>query len=168
MCVAFQKKEMDKSKGCMCGCATVLIGVTLALCAALAIAALQIGSEYGHDQCIGEYRGISFGYAKWLYIHGWTEIAILTVLVILCACFGCCAFVSGDITAGCWTTVITIVLTIGYIFDFAWYIVGAILFFVEVAPTCPMGMPLYDFGLTLFIIKSVIIGCSLLKFKQDE
>jgi hypothetical protein len=115
-----------------------------------------------HIECIQKYEYISFGYIKWLSIYAWTNAGILGVLLWL---FGI-SKVSGINL----DTVKLFILRIGYSFQFAWYIVGAVLYFTEVYNVCEDAGGIADtilhyFGLCLFVSQStvwIIIIASLL------
>ncbi len=124
-----------------------------------AIAALSIAYQYGADECMVKYHGISFNYGTWLLIYGWTQIIEALILLTLGAIFCILKFML--INDNATFIVATIVVIIGSLFQIAWYVVGAILFFMEVDPTCSVASPLHKFGLTLFIIKSAFIACGL-------
>lgn len=116
------------------------------------IASIVISDKFGNDFCIGIYQGVSFSYGVWLTVNGWTGIAIICFLTF----FGAITKFNEDdkcISGLCW--VYTIFIFILYLlFQFAWYIVGGILFFTEIHSTCEKGKPLYDFALGLFIVQT--------------
>ncbi len=144
--------------GCFIGLMVLIVGFN----SALAIAALQIAHQYGADECMVKFQGISFDYGTWLVIYGWTQISESLILLTLAGCFGVLILMHAEDIITFVSIAMGAVLGIGSLFQIAWYVVGAILFFMEVAPHCSSGLPLYKFGLTLFVIKSVIVGCGLL------
>lgn len=116
---------------------------------ALSVCAIIVHDRYNDRTCIGSYGGIMFGYVKWLYIYAWTNIGLIGCMIWL--------FVISRFSSVKVNTLKLNILRLGYLFQFAWYIVGAILYFIEVNKSCSSGDILYDFGLVLFICQSIAL-----------
>jgi hypothetical protein len=131
----------------------------LAFNVTLAVTAIDVAWKDGNDQCIGNYKGISFSYGTWLLIFGWTDIAeVAAVLVVIAGLILSLQMHNETCAEGLGMCAICL-FAVCETFQFAWYVVGAVSFFAEVAPSCPQGSRLYDFGLALFVIKTVLFGC---------
>jgi hypothetical protein len=44
------------------------------------------------------------------------------------------------------------------LFNVAWFIVGGILFFETTYPACPLGRPVTDIGMTVFVLQAIGVG----------
>lgn len=156
-----QHREINnKSMFVMIGTIKFPLNLFIALSVVLAIlssGAIFIHERYSDNECVGTYGGIFFGYVKWLYIYGWTNIGIIGIMFWLFSISKC--------TDMKFETLKRNILCLGYLFQFSWYIVGAILYFVEVNNSCSTGDVLYDFGLALFICQTVVLGSI---FLQDR
>ncbi|MDD4930727.1 MAG: hypothetical protein PHG66_01055 [Candidatus Colwellbacteria bacterium] len=115
---------------------------------ALSICAIIIHDRYSNTTCIGSYSGIVFGYVKWLYIYAWTNIGLIGCM--------CWLFIISRFSSIKVDSLKLNILRLGYLFQFAWYIVGAVLYFIEINESCSSGDILYDFGLALFICQTVV------------
>lgn len=133
--------------GCIATITALLIGAALAT----SIGALIF--VYGDDsttECIGEFAGISFSYISWLRILGLTFCGSLLLEIIL-------VFIHG------WTgTLLTSKLATGwgilmYLFQTAWYVVGAILYWKTVSENCENGSQIQMFSFALFVIQSAVV-----------
>lgn len=134
-------------------CCVITIGIVSGLC--FGIASILISISNTNNSCVEKFSGISFNYLQWLYIFGIIQLAWI---VLLCVIGFFWFVVKIDLMFLC---------HIMNLFNFAWYIVGSILFFEEVAKTC-QGCQLYNYGLTLFILQTigfVATGCTLSKKK---
>ncbi len=131
---------------CAGSCFCIFISLLVAFNVSLAISALIISEDYGKDECIGNYKGISFGYPTWLIVYGWTQLGALFTYMLIGICFLFSLQLNLEPLKEWAIILFTIVFIINGLFQFAWYIVGAVLFFTEVSPNC-QGLPLYDFGL---------------------
>lgn len=142
--------------------AKYVIGFAIIACLAtyaLSIAAIVVSLEEADDACLQHYSGISFGYPTWLYVYGVTSIALTTVFILVVTTGAFSESLSSPVAISILCPGVSVVV-LGGLFEFAWFIVGAVLFFKEVAPDCPSGHLLYDFGLALFIIQCVGYACS--------
>jgi len=122
--------------------------ILTSLLSLLAVGAIIVHDRYSNITCIGSYGGITFGYVKWLYIYAWTNIGLI-------GCIGWLDGISRISTIGVDNLKLNI-LRLGYIFQFAWYIIGSILYFIEINKSCSTDDILYDFGLVLFICQSIV------------
>jgi hypothetical protein len=95
----------------------------------LAIPALVISYRHESDPCVGHFQGIRFEYPTWLLVYGWTEIAESGIA--LCGVALSCATASEVPLA-----MVIALDALCVMFHFAWYIVGAILLFTEITPSC--------------------------------
>lgn len=137
----------------------VILTIIFIICASsLSVTSIVISNKFSNDECIGAYNGISFSYGVWLDVNGWTGLAMVCFIVIFGTLYKILQRTNERIS--------NIIGTIGLggiifyaIFQFIWYIIGAVLYFVEVYSTCAKGTPLYDFGLTLFVIHTIITIC---------
>lgn len=133
------------------GC--VAFFVMLLLGAALSTSAMALWYVYGDDaktQCIGEFAGISFSYVTWLRILGLTFCGSFLLEVILLVAHGCSGTVCTSKSATIWGVLM-------YVFQAAWYAVGAILYWKTVANNCDKGSEIQEFSLALFIIQSAVV-----------
>jgi hypothetical protein len=147
-------KSEDKALLGVVGC---VYGVIIAIALTFGIVAIVIADKYGNDQCVGSYAGISFSYGTWLLVFGAIKVVMCFVSTIL-------VIASVLDKSGCSLIVTYIVGALGMGFDFAFYIVGSILFFNEVNSTnCSTEQPpLQQFGLALFIIQTIMWSCVIL------
>jgi hypothetical protein len=126
---------------------------------ALGIAAVTIANHYGDDPCIGVYDGISFEYGTWLFVYGWVQIAVFIGVCVIGAFLAIAMFANNVALASCSGCLLVVSFALSMMFQFAWYVVGGVLYFTEVFQTCPRSSPLYVFGLTLFILQSLSVFC---------
>jgi len=151
----------------LAGCGGVMIGVILTFNLGLAIAAIDIGNDSLHAPCLGHFGGISFSYPEWLVMYGWISISVILAEFVLFLCFLVSAFVDLVAFTSLWGISLVIVFFLSQLFQLAWYVVGGILLFTEVTPTCAPSQ-LYNFGLTLFIITSVALVCTLFSRQKES
>lgn len=114
----------------------------------MAVGASIVHNLYSDITCVGSYKGVPFGYVKWLYIYAWTNIGCIGTMIWL--------FAVSRISNIKVDSLKSWVLVMGYLFQFAWYIIGSILYFIEINKPCSKGDVLYDFGLGLFICQTVL------------
>ena len=143
-------------------CVIVMIAVSVAFNFSLGVSAIWAEANYGDETCahLFKYQGIQFNYPYWLMVYGWSVIAVCLAYFFI----GIGAWVDSVWKSSKMEDVLTFafvfLLVVDALFQFCWFIVGAILFFSEVNPYCTAGHVIYDFGLTLFIIRCVLIGCT--------
>ena len=116
----------------------------------ISVGAIFVHEKYSDIDCIDSYKYISFGYVKWLYIYAWTNIGIIAVMSWLFVISRCSNMKIDYLKLN--------ILRLGYIFQFSWYVIGAILYFIEINKTCSVKDVLYDFGLALFICQTIIFA----------
>lgn len=128
--------------------ALIFFGIYLGVASSLSIAALVVSNKDGDNTCIGHYNGISITYAKYLVVFGWTTISIslFTLFTVL---------ISLVYKENILQPIAIALVMLFSIFDFCWYIVGTILFFKEVNNNCGDYTMIHQFGLALFIIKTI-------------
>jgi hypothetical protein len=115
---------------------------------AFSIASIFVHDRYSDLSCIGTYSGIIFGYVKWLYIYAWTNIGIIGCMMWL--------YIISRFSSMRVDFLKINTLRAGYLFQLSWYIVGSILYFIEVRDPCSSGGVLYEFGLALFFYQSFV------------
>ncbi len=102
--------------------------------------------------CIGQYFNINFQYDTWLNIFGSVNMLSISFGLYL-------YFFQFTADWKHWNDfkekICLIFFCIMYLFNFAWYIVGAILYFNTVFLNCERGQSIHDFGLALFIIQTI-------------
>lgn len=125
----------------------------------LAGGAIFVHEKYSDIDCITSYSGISFGYIKWLYIYGWTNIGIISIMIWL--------FIISKCTDVKLDTLKLNFLRLGYLFQFSWYIIGTILYFTEINNSCSPKDVLYDFGMALFICQTIVFGTIILQDRRN-
>ena len=150
---------MDATQRGACGLGVLIFIATLAT----SIPAVLIGGDNVSAQCLGSYGGISFNYAQWLNIYGWMNIACLGFFLCLASLW--LVSPSLEMAVFLFGSIITVLLGL---FNLAWFVVGAILFFKEVDGYCPAHQPLHDFALVLFIFQcfGICIGCCASELKK--
>jgi hypothetical protein len=146
----------------------IFIACTSCVGLALGIAAVTIANDYGADACIGVFNGISFAYGTWLFIYGWVQIATFIEMFLIGVAFGLAAAMSQEACAAASGCLLLVSYAVLGLFQVAWYVVGAILFFTEVFQTCVHSSQLYVFGLTLFILQSISIACAICAKKAQK
>jgi hypothetical protein len=129
-------------------CILLVVLIFVGLLLSLAISALAIGSNFKNDQCIGTYASISFKYDTWLLTYGITNTIMISLLLLCGMCYMCTESDAYKLFA-------IFIYGIFCTFHFAWYVVGAVLYFNTVSNSCQAGKPLHDFGLALFIIDTI-------------
>ena len=109
-------------------CGTVLF---FAAAFALPITALIMAKNEAHVACVGQYNGIKLSYGQWLVVYGATSIAIVGTMLAILACLNSlpCIYIGLG------------VLGLQAAFQFAWFVVGAILLFKAVTPECDSTSP---------------------------
>jgi hypothetical protein len=145
-------------------CISAIMYLILAIQLGLSIASIILNDKYDADQatCMGNYGGILFGYQKWLLIFGWTGIGIVSAIVLGLLCS--CAQEIRESMEG----LVNSIAGLGYLFQVAWYVVGSILYFKTIHHDCPSGDVIRDYGLSVFIIETVVIGLLWLTKYQDS
>jgi len=141
------------------GAAGCTILVVVAASFGLAIGEIVVANKFGDDVCVGNYHGISFSYKTWLLVSGWVNIATFCALAALGGCYLVAASAQGTVAQGAIGAAGACLMWLFGMYSLAWYIVGAVLFFKEIEPSCQSGKPLYDFGLALFILQTIGICC---------
>jgi hypothetical protein len=137
------------SLGCVGTFSALLIG------AALAIAVGGLVYTYGDDSktvCVATFAGISFSYVTWLRVMGITFIGGITFEMLLICCHG----FSGTVFSSKAAKTFGIIF---YLFQFAWAVVGAILYWQTVSSNCPDGSSFQMFALAIFCIQTITIVC---------
>ena len=114
----------------------------------LSVSAILIHNKYGSLECMIDYKGVVFNYIKWLYIYAWTNIGLL--------CTSFWFFIISKSSNIKVENLKLVFLRVGYLFQFSWYVVGAVLYFIEVNNPCNPSDVLYSFGLSLFICQTIV------------
>jgi hypothetical protein len=143
-------------------CIVILIFIYFAAVLTLAIFSIIISNLNNNTFCIGSYNNIVFNYTTWLQIYGWTEIGIIATINFL-------LYLMIFHKINCSYYLIIIIFTLGYLFQFAWYIIGSVLFFETIQPYCQnANKSLWQFSLALFIIQTILwfYGCNIVKKKR--
>ena len=139
-----------------------MVVALLVLGSTFGVASLVIWSKNSDNPCLGGTSLIGFSYLTWLL---WTGITILVGQVVELLLLGLYLHADNNKNDGLammtWISAAIWMFLYGC-FSVAWYVVGAILYFKEVANNCPTGQNLHDYALALFIIQTVGIGCAVL------
>ncbi len=100
-----------------------------------------------NTECFGSYNEFSFDYKLWLIVYGWTNISTTAFAISMMVCAYCGnTMLFGDV-----------IIWFNQIFQFAWYIIGAVLYFITIVPGCEdNNSTIYQFGLVIFIVNSII------------
>ena len=144
--------------GCVATFTALLVGAALAT----SIGALYY--VYGDDAatvCIGEFAGISFSYITWMRILGLTFCGSLLLEIIFIFAHGWTGTLITSKLATYWGILM-------YLFQAAWYGVGALLYFKTVVDNCETGSQIQTFSLALFIIQTVVVVCLICGRKAAE
>jgi hypothetical protein len=144
---------------------SVGLSICISFCCLLAyslnLTALVIAYNNSDVDCISDYAGISFSYITWLKVFGFIGTAYMFILLFLISVF---TYNQAD------TITIIQIIKLSYIpyfmFNFVWYIVGAVLYF-ETVHSCNSSLPIRSFGLALFIIQTIGM-CSINSSRSDE
>jgi hypothetical protein len=108
----------------------------------LAIPALAISESHASDPCVGHFAGIRFRYPAWLLVYGCAQV-VASALGLFCVALTCAAGEGPLALAFEGPLALFAVLDlVCVLFQFAWYVVGAVLLFTEITPTCAPGNPL--------------------------
>jgi hypothetical protein len=145
----------------LCAGLTVVLMTT-----SVGIASLVIWDENQNDTCAVRTDLVEFSYFTWLF---WTGLVILIVNAIFLPAFiiYTCALARGKtLVAAFMFALLRSVSILTTLFDIAWFVVGAILYFKEIHTECPTGGALHKFGLALFILQCIGVGCSVLKSRS--
>jgi len=142
-------------------CLTLVTLAYMALLLAMGIIAVlvhdgvihPIKDSFGDGSCLRTYDGISFDYKLWLYVYGWTKIGLIAIMIL-----SALASLAKELKDRMENLANSIV-GMGVLFHLAWYIVGAVLFFKTVYPSC--SGPFYSYTLTSFIVQCVIWGINI-------
>ena len=131
------------------------------------IIAIAKGPDYD-DPCIGVSTTIKLSYVQWLQIYGWTNISIMAIALV-------CLWYYSDrqeyLTSIWWRPhgliqceciVLFVSSVVGLIFQIAWYIIGALLFFETVNDSCGVTLAIHHLGIGIFVMETVISSSSLI------
>ena len=140
---------------CVCIITTILIAFDLLMTAS------DTQSNYEHDIRIVPYYGIVVG--RGTVVYSCTDIVISIVVLVLGICF-----LIDSLASVYFKAIVNIIfmISIATSFNLPWFIVIAVLFFTLPLWWCRLMR--YDFGLCLFIINAIILGCSLLAAKNKK
>lgn len=144
--------------GCVATFTALLVGAALAT----SIGALwYVYRDDASTECIGEFAGISFSYITWLRVLGFTFCGSLLLEIILVFAHGWSGTMCTSKAATAWGIIM-------YLFQAAWYAVGAILYWKTVAENCENGSEIQKLSFVLFIIQSVVVLCLICGRKAAE
>ena len=119
----------------VCATALVLGAIIVRAVAALYLADTNLGTT-----CAGAYWSFGSAYIGWLHVSGYSILGSLAV-VAMCSCAG-----------QSWRTAVSLLVgrALATLVQLFWFICGAVVYFQTVR--CPVGTPLRDVGLVLFIV----------------
>jgi len=101
-------------------------------------------------ECASEYLGISFQYNTWLVVKAATDIGMIGLLWLL-------LWVAAYVDASVGACLAFCAYVLYGLFDFAWYVVGAILLFNTLAGSECSTSPYWAFGIAMFVIQSCAV-----------
>jgi hypothetical protein len=144
--------------GCVATFTALMVGAALAT----SIGALwYVYRDDAATECIGEFAGISFSYVTWLRVLGLSFCGSLFLEIILVFAHGWSGTMCTSKAATAWGLIM-------YLFQAAWYAVGAILYWKTVADNCEKGSEIQTFSFALFIIQSTVVLCLICGRKAAE
>ena len=143
-------------------CISIFLGILLLIGFAVPISALVISATSAHAECVGQYGRINVSYGTWLLVYGISCIILLSFML-----FTLCLLVRNRAEASNRSIChgICLILFQG-VFQLAWFVVGAVLYFNVVAPDCSSSSTVYAFGLALFVLQCIIIVTAIIAIKK--
>jgi hypothetical protein len=105
----------------------------------LGLAAVSIADGYGDNTCVGDYVGISFNYSYWLLVYGGVSVAIALLFGLLTGWSYCLPVTRNSKANAGYFIHVGLVRVLVYVFQFSWFITGAVLYFEEVNASCASG-----------------------------
>jgi hypothetical protein len=135
--------------GCVAACTLLMLGAATAVAVGALVFVYKSGST---TECLGSFAGISFSYLTWLRVMGWTFIGSLALEVIF-------VFAHGWTGTYCTSKAATTWGFLMYLFQTAWAVIGAVLYWEGSTSNCSNGSQIQLFALSLFIIQTTVIVC---------
>jgi hypothetical protein len=126
----------------------------------MSIAALVVRSQNEGNPCVTNSGLMSIGYLDWLLGFGVSSFVANSIATIIGIIYIKATSDANQRTINWSFGLLVLINLISGLFQLAWYIVGAILYFTEIHDSCPARHSLRDFGLSLFIIQSVSLACT--------
>ena len=139
----------------------VVLTITLGTRLVLGILSFYVAATYGNDQCMVKYAGIDLDYGQWLSICGIWEIVEVTLALVIIGMIRIGIACESEMCALIMSLILQSFLILCSLFQFAWFVVGSIVYFTEVMPHCAAASSIFQFGLAFFIVRLVLIVSSL-------
>ena len=122
----------------------------------LVILGLWQGTDASSDECADRSRiSISMSWPQCVLAQQWTFIALLWLdIFVSCGCIP---------SRGRRTRILLVLLfLLGLLLWFAWFVIGSILFFAQIVPSCPMDNAGKQFGFVWFSLYATTWLCAIL------
>lgn len=123
------------------------------------VVSLVVWSNNEHNPCLGDGDLADFDYMTWLLWFGITIFIVNFVVLPLSVCFIWASSAKHNTLLAVTAVLLSAFSKLAIFFQFAWFVVGAILYFTQVHTHCPAGGALRDYGLALFILQSINFTC---------